>query len=134
MGAIHLLFSANRWECAKSIEKALSRVAYSSAKGLDMDWCRKPDVGLPTPDRVFYLDVDPETAKKRSQYGEERYEKAEFQAKVGTQFKTFFQEKFWVRLDAGREMDALSAEIQNLVTSDIEDLKTSPKPIGKLWV
>ncbi len=65
---IHLLFSANRWEAAPSLENklatgpnlvcdrdAFSGVAFSSAKGLDLDWCMSCDRGLPAPDAVIYL-------------------------------------------------------------------------------
>jgi len=59
--AIHLLFSANRWEKEKQIQKrlaegtniiidryAFSGVAFSAAKpGLSLSWCKQPDVGLP---------------------------------------------------------------------------------------
>ncbi len=66
--SIHLLFSANRWECTKTIKDklaqgitlvvdryAFSGVAFSSAKGLDLAWCKSPDRGLPAPDVVFFL-------------------------------------------------------------------------------
>ena len=78
--AIHLLFSANRWEVAPDLAQMLadgktvvcdryaySGVAFSSAKiqedrqseGEDMtiDWCKAPDVGLPAPDAVIFLDL-----------------------------------------------------------------------------
>ena len=73
---IHLLFSANRWEAAKDIEAKLnsgcnlicdryaySGVAFSAAKGLDLEWCKSCDGGLPAPDviiyLVIYLQIDP---------------------------------------------------------------------------
>ena len=57
---------------------AYSGVAYSSAKGLDFDWCKIHDQGFIQPDLVFYVDIDPDTLKERSGFGEERYEKFEF--------------------------------------------------------
>ncbi|WVZ91517.1 LOW QUALITY PROTEIN: hypothetical protein U9M48_037676, partial [Paspalum notatum var. saurae] len=75
---VHLLFSANRWEkrCAPSAiglmeSKLLSGttlivdryshfgVAFSAAKGLDLEWCKAPENGLIAPDLVIYLDVQP---------------------------------------------------------------------------
>ena len=63
--AIHLLFSANRWEAAEKIKALLlegkhvvldryvySGVAYSAAKGtpgMDLNWCLQPDLGLLKP-------------------------------------------------------------------------------------
>lgn len=97
--AIHLLFSANRWEVSSKIRKLLkedaviiadryvySGIAFSAAKGLDLEWCAAPDRGLPEPDVVIFLDVDEETATKRGGYGLERYETQEMQENVRQQF------------------------------------------------
>lgn len=37
-----------------------SGVAFSSAKGLDIEWCKAPEVGLLAPDLVMYLNIPPE--------------------------------------------------------------------------
>ena len=34
--------------------------------GLSIDWCKQPDVGLPAPDLVCFLDVSEEVAIKRA--------------------------------------------------------------------
>jgi dTMP kinase len=70
--AVHLLFSANRWEKTKVMEDTLaagtsiicdrywySGVAYSMAKGLQKEWCTWPDKGLLEPDLVIYLQATP---------------------------------------------------------------------------
>ncbi|PNT74664.1 hypothetical protein BRADI_1g19950v3 [Brachypodium distachyon] len=70
---IHLLFSANRWEKRNLMESKLlggttlvvdrysySGLAFSAAKGLEIEWCKAPEVGLLAPDLVIYLDVQPE--------------------------------------------------------------------------
>ena len=93
--AVHVLFAMNRWEAKDvMVEKltsgshivcdryAYSGVAYTAAKGLDFDWCLNADRGLLEPDLIIYVDIDLETAKNRGGYGEERYEKIEFQEKV----------------------------------------------------
>ena len=90
--AVHLLFSVNRWEMKAEILKdleagitlicdryAFSGVAYSAAKGLDFEWCKNIDKGLIQPDITFYIDIDPVKAQERSGYGQERYERCEFQ-------------------------------------------------------
>ena len=59
-----------------------SGVAFSTAKGLDLSWCKAPEVGLPTPDLVLYLDITLEIATERGDYGEERYEQLDFQKKI----------------------------------------------------
>jgi dTMP kinase len=84
--AIHLLFSANRWEGASQLEEHLFRrgqtvvcdryaysgVAFTSAKPrvqqggpLSLEWCRQPDMGLPAPDAVIFLDLSQEQAEQR---------------------------------------------------------------------
>ncbi|KAJ1662241.1 Thymidylate kinase, partial [Coemansia sp. RSA 25] len=63
--AIHLLFSANRWEAMRQMRTdlengvtlvvdryAFSGVAFSAAKKLGFKWCKAPDAGLIAPDRV----------------------------------------------------------------------------------
>lgn len=82
---IHLLFSTNRWEASRMIVEEMNRgvhfvcdryafsgVAYSVAKGLDFSWCQEPDVGLPTPDSVFYIHVTPAVGAGRVNFGDER--------------------------------------------------------------
>ncbi|KAH9625336.1 hypothetical protein KSS87_003633 [Heliosperma pusillum] len=98
---IHLLFSANRWEKRSLMEDKLkagitlivdrysySGVAFSSAKGLDFEWCKAPESGLLHPDLVLYLDVPPEKAAERGGYGGERYERLDFQKKVGEKYQS----------------------------------------------
>lgn len=41
---------------------AYSGVAFTSSKGLDLDWCKACDRGLPAPDCVIYLDIPVEDA------------------------------------------------------------------------
>lgn len=91
--AIHLMFSANRWEREREMRDqlaagthlvvdryAFSGVAFSAAKdGLTIDWCRQPDRGLPAPDLVCFLDVSPAEARSRGGFGQERYEEEKFQ-------------------------------------------------------
>jgi len=64
---------------------AYSGVAYTSAKhvpGLDVEWCRAPDQGLPAPDIVIFLRLSDSSASTRTGYGEERYESDAFQKQV----------------------------------------------------
>ena len=144
---VHLLFSANRWECSgPQIEEELAKgnhvvcdryafsgVAFTSAKGLDFDWCKNPDVGLPAPDKVFYLDIDPEDAKKRAEFGNERYEKLDFQKKVGAIFNGKFAdaESFWTKVDALQDMDEITKQIGDMTSEMISKPKA---PVQRLWV
>ncbi|KAF8207610.1 thymidylate kinase [Mycena galopus ATCC 62051] len=144
--AIHLLFSANRWELAASIEQllaagttvvcdryAFSGVAFSAAKGLPLEWCRSPDVSLPAPDVTLFLDITPEQARSRGGYGEERYEKEEMQRKVRDvfhQISSEFTEASWMTINAGREREDVAEDIWKLVRPLTSGLSI---PLQHLW-
>ncbi|KAJ7035045.1 thymidylate kinase [Mycena alexandri] len=144
--AIHLLFSANRWELATTIERllnegtivvcdryAFSGVAFSAAKGLDLDWCRSPDVSLPAPDVTLFLDISPEKARERGGYGEERYEKEELQRKVRTIFSKIsgeFSAEKWVTVDAGRSQEDVAADVWSFVEGFAAGVHS---PLQRLW-
>lgn len=87
---------------------AYSGVAFTAAKGLpglDRAWCMAPDAGLPAPDAVFFLSLTVEQAAARGGYGEERYEKADFQ--VGA-----WEEAGWGRKLGSPRSRPLPASIQ----------------------
>jgi dTMP kinase len=79
--SIHLLFSANRWEVAPTLQETLesgtsvvcdryaySGVAFSAAKDSledKLDWCKSCDIGLPAPDAIIFLDLSQEQAEQR---------------------------------------------------------------------
>ncbi len=147
---IHLLYSANRWEAAAKLKQKLesgvtlvvdrysfSGVAFSAAKGnkhMSMEWCFGPEVGLPAPDVIFYLDVSQDVAEKRGGYGLERYERKEFQSAVGKVFHSMREKQAggcdWVLVDANAGMDDVAAVIEEKAKKVIEDVKT--KPVGVL--
>jgi len=148
--AVHRLFSANRWEMAKSIVEdlragttiicdryAFSGVAYSAAKGLDFTWCQSPDRGLPCPDGVFFLHIDEKVGAARSNFGDERYENPEMQAKVRAQFKDprLRAHVKWQDVNGARDVEVIHAEIRSAVESlRQEDQENRQRPIGRLWV
>ena len=39
---------------------------------MNIEWCKKAEVGLPEPDAVVYLTVHPEVAAERGAFGGER--------------------------------------------------------------
>ena len=102
--AVHLLFSANRWETVDEMKKKLnmgcnlivdryaySGTAYSSAKaGMDFEWCKQCDSGLPKPDVVFFIDTASNIMHSRCNFGAERYENSDFQNKVYQNYRKFF--------------------------------------------
>ncbi|XP_049868850.1 thymidylate kinase [Pectinophora gossypiella] len=141
---IHLLFSANRWETAKNIIQTLeqgtsiivdrycySGVAFSAAKGLDIDWCKAPDRGLPKPDKVFFLTMPLENVMQRNGFGNERYEVPEFQNRVSEMY-TLLKDDSWEVLDASRSIKDIHEELLQKTFSIINTV--GEKPIGKVWL
>ncbi|KAK9099615.1 hypothetical protein Syun_026660 [Stephania yunnanensis] len=125
--AVHLLFSANRWEKRSLMENKLksgttlivdrysySGVAFSSAKGLDIEWCKAPERGLLAPDLVLYLDISPEEAAKRGGYGGERYEQLEFQRQVSQQYR-ILRDGTWKIIDACLPVEDVEKQLRKLV-------------------
>lgn len=142
--AIHLLFSANRWERAQNLIKTLeggttivldrycySGVAFSAAKGLDLNWCKSPDAGLPQPDKVFFLTMPLEAVLKRNGFGNERYEVVDFQKKVWNVYSKLIESN-WDVLDANRTMDAIQTDILSKSLEIIKEAENSP--IKKIWI
>lgn len=132
---IHLLFSANRWESARDIEDRInagttviidrysySGCVYSAAKevkGMDLAWCRQPEVGLPRPDLCLFLDISAEEAAKRGGFGTERYEKQDLQYRVRELYERMRDHtdegEDIVRINAGRSMEEVEAQILRVV-------------------
>lgn len=141
---IHLLYSANRWEKSSLLETQLksgttlivdrysySGVAFSSAKGLDFEWCKAPEIGLLAPDLVLYLDIPPEKAAERGGYGGERYEKLEFQRKVAQCYQTLYDSS-WKMIDACQPMDEVQKQLQEFVLEHVLACKKG-RPLSHLW-
>ncbi|CEP17874.1 hypothetical protein [Parasitella parasitica] len=144
--AIHLLFSANRWEAMKALSEklnngttlvvdryAFSGVAFSSAKGLDLEWCRNPDIGLLTPDVILFLDLDIDEAEKRGGFGQERYEKRELQIKVRQEFMKL-KDDSWKMIDASQSKEDVQRDIWDTIQSSKAQLKDTIQPLQfNLW-
>jgi len=145
--AVHLLFSANRWEkCDALLKKlqagitlvidryAFSGVAFTAAKavpGLDIDWCKAPDKGLPAPDAVFFLHLSADAAAERGGFGEERYERPAFQEEVLRQFE-ILKKSDWKMVDASRGINEIQAELRKEAVELVEHCKRGA-PNKKLW-
>lgn len=126
--ALHLLFSANRWEARDAMVQKLqsgitlivdrytySGVVFSAQKGLDVQWCKNPDAGLPRPDAVLFLTLPIEVSMSRGNFGNERYEKEETQRKVSSLFENVMREKDWKIIDATPTADKVEEQILKVV-------------------
>lgn len=144
---VHLLFSANRWELVPLMKKkleqgttlvvdryAFSGVAFTSAKpGFCLDWCMKPDVGLPLPDLVMFLQLSPVEAALRGQFGEERYETSVFQRAVQQKFEHLMKDPSvnWRAIDASQSVEDVH---ENITTHSLNTISAAENlPLGELW-
>ena len=151
-GAVHLLFSANRWEKRAGLLAALksgetvvadryafSGVAFTAAKGvsgLDEAWAAAPDAGLPAPDVVLYLDLSPAAAAARGGFGEERYEEAGMLGRVRSVFEGMAGRKAggceWVVVDAAPGVEEVGEKVRRAVEGGLERAKGG-EPVRGLW-
>ncbi|CAL5368477.1 unnamed protein product [Camellia sinensis] len=142
--AIHLLFSANRWEKRSLMESKLrsgttlivdrysfSGVAFSSAKGLDFEWCKAPEMGLLAPDLVLYLEIPPEKAAERGGYGGERYEQLEFQKKVARSYQMLYDAS-WKAIDASLPFEDVEKQLREMVLDCVTTCQKG-KALSNLW-
>ncbi|KAF7720203.1 Uncharacterized protein PECH_008573 [Penicillium ucsense] len=146
--SIHLLFSANRWELAKSMQRDIaagisivvdrysySGAVYSAAKAnptLSLDWAWQPEIGLPQPDLCLFLNISTEAAAQRGGFGEERYENEKMQTRVREIFRALFdrQDKVCV-IDAGRTLDEVATDVQIAVEKCLGNSSRN-EPLGTL--
>ncbi|KAH9933432.1 thymidylate kinase [Fomitopsis serialis] len=147
--AIHLLFSANRWELAshsscghdhRCDRYAFSGIAFSFCKpsNLSYEWCRAPDIGLPAPDLTLFLDVGPDTVKSRGGFGEERYETEEVQQKVKDVFERIGEEMGMGLLTEGGwvvvEGDFEKEKVAEVIWDWVKPLSGGvSRPLRTLW-
>lgn len=139
---IHLLFSANRWEAAGQIRSAIeegftvvidryhySGIVYSAAKDkvdLSLKWARDPEIGLPRPDVCVFLDIAPEVAAKRGNFGREKYETSAMQKRVRELFYELMgtSDGLDIRVvDAGRSVE----EVEQDIIERVNDVMEQPK-------
>ncbi|XP_007941454.1 thymidylate kinase [Orycteropus afer afer] len=146
--SVHLLFSANRWEQVPLIRDkldqgitlvvdryAFSGVAFTAAKeNFSLDWCKQPDVGLPRPDLVLFLHLQPADAAQRGGFGRERYDDEAFQERVLGCFQQLMQDPSldWKMVDASRSIEDVHREICTLSEDAIRG--AAHKPLGQLWM
>lgn len=118
-----------------------SGCVYSAAKNnpsMTLEWCRKPDVGLPRPDMCIFLDISAEDAAKRGGYGTEKYEKKEMQDRVRELFETLMKRKEgedFVRIDAGASLEEVQEKVKKEVDQCIErvDRESLPLRVVEEW-
>ncbi|KAM4836436.1 thymidylate kinase isoform 1-T1 [Thomomys bottae] len=145
--AVHLLFSANRWEQTPLMKEKLSQgvtlvvdryafsgVAFTSAKeNFSLDWCKQPDVGLPKPDLILFLQLQLADAVARGEFGQERYENRAAQERALQCFHQLMRDTTlnWKVVDASKSIEDIHQEICALSEDAI--LSAVQSPLGELW-
>lgn len=127
---MQLLYVANRFEWKPEIERELaagtvvvcdrylaSSVAYGEAFGLDGAWLTDIQRYLPQPDLTVLLDIDPQVSASRKTSDRDKYERD--LALLGRVRESYLRQasgKQWLRLDAGRDREAVAADVFDAVS------------------
>ncbi|KAM8919320.1 thymidylate kinase isoform 1-T1 [Lycaon pictus] len=113
---------------------AFSGVAFTSAKeDFSLDWCKQPDVGLPKPDLVVFLQLHLAEAATRGEFGRERYEDGKFQERALRRFHQLMADQTvnWKMVDASKSIEAVHKEIHALSVDTMQ--AAAQRPLGELW-
>jgi dTMP kinase len=127
---MQLLYVANRFEWKPEIERELSKgtvvvcdrylassVAYGEAFGLDGPWLLEIQRYLPQPDLTVLLDIDPQVSASRKTADRDKYERdLTLLGRVRESYLRQASAPKWLRLDAGRERDAVAADVFDAVS------------------
>jgi len=122
---MQLLYVANRFEWKPEIERELaqgtvvvcdrylaSSVAYGEAFGLDGAWLSEIQRYLPQPDLTVLLDIEPQVSASRKTADRDKYERdLALLARVRESYVRQATAARWLRLDAGRDRDAVAADV-----------------------
>ena len=122
---MQLLYVANRFEWKPQMERELaagtvvicdrylaSSVAYGEAFGLDGAWLADIQRYLPQPDLTVLLDIDPQVSASRKTADRDKYERdLALLARVRDSYLRQASAPRWLRLDAGRDRDAVAADV-----------------------
>ena len=122
---MQLLYVANRFEWKPEIERELaagtvvvcdrylaSSVAYGEAFGLDGAWLSEIQRYLPQPDLTVLLDIEPQVSASRKTADRDKYERdLALLARVRESYLRQAASPGWLRLDAGRDRDAVAADV-----------------------
>ena len=111
-----------------------------AAKGLDLEWCKTPDAGLPQPDVILFMRLSVDATAGRGGFGLERYESGAFQEKVLMQFNKLAEEArdkqagLWVDVDASGSVEDVHQRVRDAILPALVGLETaSGLPLKTLW-
>ena len=131
---MQLLYVANRFEWKPEIERELaagtvvvcdryqaSSVAYGESFGLDGAWLSEIQRYLPQPDLTVLLDIEPQVSASRKTADRDKYERdLALLARVRESYLRQAAAPAWLRLDAGRDRDAVAADVHRALEPLLE--------------
>lgn len=140
---LHLLFTANRWECVEKIQRYIeagttvvvdryvySGIAYSTARGLEYEWCRRAESGLPAADLTLFLHIPVHLISQRSGFGNERYETEMFQTAANSAFWSFFvrdnQDETLIVVDGTGTIEEIADQLYRSTTETLGEIHHYP--------
>ncbi|XP_021740069.1 thymidylate kinase-like [Chenopodium quinoa] len=93
--------------------------------------CDAPEIGLLAPDMVLYLDISPEKAAERGGYGDERYERLDFQGKVREKYQAL-HDASWKMVDACLPMEEVQKKLREYVLECVAACKNG-RDLSHFW-
>jgi dTMP kinase len=125
----HMLLAANRWEVKDEIERWLeqghfvvanryfySNYAYGVSKGLDLDWLRALDRGLPEPNLVILLNISSQTSASRKLRGRDVHERnLEFLTRVKESYLQLARSYNWIVVNGEMPIRTVHEELWKAV-------------------
>jgi len=132
--AVHMLYSANRWELLDRLSRLLaddkaviadrytpSNLAYGLAHGIELDWLLNIDSGLPPPNAVIVFDVRPRTSHDRKPTRRDAHERdMQFLERVRRNYLELAAKFGWKVVDGERPKDQVAEEVHGYVVSVLQ--------------
>lgn len=131
--AVHLLYSANRWESLHAIVGLLERgenvicvgyshtaISTSVARGVSFEWCRRVETGFLSPDLVICLSVREEVRESRWRQNEEHLRgdlEVDFHRSIKALLDGHAETASWKKIDTS---DLAPEDVKNRATGFID--------------
>ncbi|MDG6898990.1 MAG: dTMP kinase [Nitrososphaerota archaeon] len=129
-----MLYAANRWEKKAELEAILSNsdativdrytgsnLAYGVSSGLDLEWLRALDAGLPEPGITLVLDAPlAQTMPRRGRRKDSYEEDTRLQEHARRAYLKLAKKLGWTVVDASRGIQEVSDSIHTAVSKAIE--------------
>ncbi|MCZ6615908.1 MAG: dTMP kinase [Thaumarchaeota archaeon] len=131
---LHMLLAANRWERENEITSWLtggkivvanryspSNLAYGTSRGFDQAWLQNLESGLPDPDLVIVLDIDPTTSTTRKYQDRDLNERdIELLTNVSISYKKMAELNGWFIVSGDDTVERIHEEIWAVVKGFFE--------------